>query len=414
MKSVRLVSISILRPPGTPLDNTVRHLKSAGALVSFFTKPTDLVAHIANEVPDIIFMCVEYPQEQVQNTISIINKSVQVPIFGFSRNLTPLEKQLLTFLPFEGTLDSDISGAKAEATVLNYFNKKTLESDSGKPASKPALQDLASIQDYNRTAKREIVSNQLIKKEISKELYNQGKISKSTERNKLFTVHFEKYIKNTISKIQAPSDHEFHDDQLSYEISELNIFEFQMDSTNFSFIFAPLDDKAFNIENINIFKTHFFEEIKKDHPSSKISDPVQITIPRSRIRDWLNDVGLSFTITSIWQRPCYLGIIETRGNNSFEVKPVSGTEYLEVSILSVPMNIALPYNIYIFLNMNQVYFPYQTRGNIMTTKSLAKLSSLKINTVFIHASEVSQYRQRISFKNISETIFGYISKQQTS
>lgn len=414
MKSVRLVSICILRPPGTPLDNTVRHLKSAGALVSSFNKPTDLVAHIANEVPDCIFMCVEYPQEQVQNTINIINKSFQIPIFGFSRNLTAAEKQLLTYIPFEGTLDSDISGPKAEATVLNYFSKKSFESENTKPNSKPILQDLASIQDFNRTAKREIVSTQHIKKEIGKELYNQGKVSKATERNKLFSAHFEKFIKNTVGKIQFPSDHDFQDDQLSYEISELNIFEFQIESTNFTFVFAPLDDKAFKSENIDVFKTIFFQEINKDYPTAKISDPVQITIPRSRIRDWLNDVGISFTITSLWQHPCYLGIVETNGHNSFDIKPVAGTDYLEVLILSIPMNISLPYNVYIFLNMNQVYFPYQSRGSVMTTKALAKLSSLKINTVFIDKSEIAQYKQRISFKNISETIFGYISKQQTN
>lgn len=411
MKSVRLVSVSILRPPGNSLDNTVKHLKAAGALVHFFTKPTDLVAHIASDIPDCIFICTEYPPEQLQNTINVINKSFQIPIFGFSRTMSSIEKQMLTYLQFEATLESDINGPKAEAMILSYFEKKKKESENSKPASKPVLQDLASIQDFNRSIKKELVSTQQVKKEISKNLYNTGKATKTAHLRAQYSEKLEKYIRQTIQQIQNTSDQEFHDDQLSYEISELNIFEFQIESSNFIFVLAPLDDKSFKSENIESFKNIFLTQLTNDFPTAQISTQVQVTIPRSRIRDWLHDIGLSFTITSLWQHPCYLGIIENTSHTSFGIKKASDPNYLEVSILSIPMNIALPYTVFIYLNMNQVYFAYQTKGNVMTTKSLAKLSSLKINTVFINASEAYQYIQRITFKNISDTIYGYISKQ---
>lgn len=414
MKSVRLVSIAILRPPGGVLTNTVKYLEGAGALVSSFTKTTDLVAHIAKEIPDCVFVSTEYPADQVQNTLYLITQVLKIPAFGFSKNLTHTENQMLQLLPFSEIVKSDISGPIAEKMVLGYFEQLAEENKKNKKTTNIILKDQTSILEFNQKIKRELISATEVKKEIAKADYQQGKNVKVNQQQLEISGHFLAAVKETVNKIKTEKDSEFIDDQLSYEISLLTLFEFRINNQTYTFIIASLDDKEISTENINSFTTLFIAHLKSKYPDIKSNSSISVVIPRARIRDWLTEIGFCFTITSLWQRPCYLGVISNSGADSFGIKSTSDPNFFEIPITSVPLNIALPYSVHILLSMNQKYFPYLTKGNFMTSKALAKLSSSKINSVYLAKSELTFYLQRLALKNVSETLYGYLSKNQAS
>lgn len=410
MNSIRLFTIAILKSPVNTLTNTDKYLQSAGAIVHSFTKPAEFIEHISKESPDCVFICTDFPAEQIQNSVYLITHVLKLPIFGFTKSLSYSSLQLLETLPFEEINKGDVTGPYIEKTIINFFAQKAEESKKQATEAVQFQKQIYDVQNYNKQTQRNLVDSKTVKLEIEQAKYSFGKSANVSDESQKQSNIFLNVIKDTVAEIKTVQDETLVDDQLSYEISEINLFEFKVDQMRFYFILANLDDKPFSNTDVEKFIKIFKKNLFASEEKSEIGEQLQITIPRSRVREWLTDKGYSFTLTSLWKRPCYLGIVANVGLDSFHVKKSSDSEFLEIPLTSIPMNVPLSYEVYILLTMNQKFFPYLTKGKLVTSKTISKLSAQKINSVYIAKAELSSYLQRLAFKNITETLFGYLSK----